>query len=78
MIHAIRQWLFNREVRKVVFGFHEDWIRCAAWVAPGQILDWAFYDEKHFLRSIFPGAMIEIAEGAVTVVRGDLVARVEV
>ncbi|MBO6629891.1 MAG: hypothetical protein JJ939_15855 [Alphaproteobacteria bacterium] len=40
--------------------------------------DPAFFLAKKYLRSRFPGAMIELAEGVVTVVRGDLVAKVRV
>ncbi|MBO6755460.1 MAG: hypothetical protein JJ902_03985 [Roseibium sp.] len=40
--------------------------------------DTVFYYIKNLLRDRFPGAMIEIAEGTITVCRGDIVAKVDV
>lgn len=70
------QWEVEREVN-----WNSPMISMAAYHSPMRTQganDAAFFLAKKYLRSRFPGAMIELAEGVVTVVRGGLVAKVHV
>jgi hypothetical protein len=76
MIHAIKNWLFNRWVL-----FHLP-PKAPLYILMADVEQEHmrhFYTGKAMLRECFPHVdLIEIAEGVLTIVKGDCTARVEV
>lgn len=73
MLQALQNWWLRR---KLVRALPSCAVEILSW--PEQRGEYSFYAAKDYLRGLFPGAMIEIAEGTITVVRGRAVAKVEV
>lgn len=76
MINALKTWRFKRSVRAEL----KDAARSYFSGDGGYVYvkDGRFYHFKRWLREAFPGAFIEIADGFVTVAKGNLFTRVKV
>lgn len=73
MLQALQRWWLQRKLARALPSCA---VEMLSW--PEQHGEYMFYAAKDYLRSVFPGAMIEIAEGTITVVRGRAVAKIEV
>ncbi len=71
MIKFVRQWMLQRKLARWA-DYHSNWLGME------NLIDDLFYVAKEDARYQFPGAMVEFADGVVTVVQNGLVAKVRV